>query len=141
MTVATRYAKWIDRHQASIMGSIRDWLARGSQRREFGLLAADDADRILGENGISRSDFIRIVNAPLASDDLLSPTMRSLGLEADEVRAREPAVMRDLERVCAMCSDRRRCNDQLREGRAAVSYRDYCPNASTFGSLMADRQD
>lgn len=44
-----------------------------------------------------------------------------------------------MERVCALCTQKRQCDRDLTEGTAAETYHGYCGNASTLESL--DRAD
>ena len=48
----------------------------------------------------------------------------------------EAAIVRDLERVCSLCNHKRQCARELAAGTAAQHYDDYCPNASTLGTLV-----
>ena len=47
----------------------------------------------------------------------------------------EPLVLRDMERVCAMCNHKRECDRDLDAGTAAEHYEDYCLNAPTIDRL------
>ena len=48
----------------------------------------------------------------------------------------EPMVMRDLERVCALCEQKRRCAHELAAGTTSEHYEDFCPNALTLKTLV-----
>jgi DNA-binding protein YbaB len=61
--------------------------------------------------------------------------MRSLHLDPDAVRRRDPATMRDLEAACSACAERRRCEDAIRAGTAAATYPAFCPNAARIDRL------
>ncbi len=47
-------------------------------------------------------------------------------------------VLRDMERVCALCHHKRECDRDLAAGTSAGHYEGYCLNAPTIGAL--DRQ-
>jgi hypothetical protein len=44
-------------------------------------------------------------------------------------------VLRDLERVCALCHHKRQCDRDLVAGTSAEHYQEYCPNAPTIDGL------
>lgn len=120
-----------------IVAFIKDWLARESLRGSMAELDGHERERILVDCGLSQSEFDRFMETPFVSEDLLSPMMRSAGLHPSELASSEPALMRDLERVCTLCISRKRCRRDLADGRAATTYREFCPNAPTFDDIAA----
>ena len=46
-------------------------------------------------------------------------------------------VLRDMERVCALCPHKRRCNEDLAAGTSPEHYQEYCPNAPTIKRLQS----
>ena len=46
-------------------------------------------------------------------------------------------VLRDMERVCARCPHRRRCDEDLAAGTSPQHYQEYCPNAATIKRLLS----
>jgi hypothetical protein len=44
-------------------------------------------------------------------------------------------VLRDMERVCSLCSHKRQCDRDLATGTAAAHYEEYCGNADTIDGL------
>lgn len=61
--------------------------------------------------------------------------MRSLNIDPDAVRLREPAAMRELEATCLSCTERSRCARELWAGTAPDAYHSYCPNAARLDRL------
>lgn len=61
--------------------------------------------------------------------------MRSLKLDPEAVRRRDPAAMRDLEAACLRCTQRDRCARELRAGTAADAHAEFCPNAGRLDRL------
>jgi hypothetical protein len=61
--------------------------------------------------------------------------MAALGIDPQVLAQREPAAFRDLERVCALCDNKKRCAQELTEGDAAATFETYCPNALTLKAL------
>lgn len=121
----------------AIVASIRNWLDRTNLRRSMAGMDGHDREQVLAECGLSRSDLDRLARMPLFSEDLLSPLMRTIGLDPEEIGATEPALMRDLQRVCMACHNRRRCRRSVKHGHAAALYRTFCPNAPAFDGIAA----
>jgi hypothetical protein len=67
---------------------------------------------------------------------LLSKRMMEFGLLPEVVKKQHPEVSRDLERVCGMCSSKRRC---ARERGPDLALSDYCPNTQTLRALQGER--
>jgi hypothetical protein len=61
--------------------------------------------------------------------------MAALGLDAGEVEATQPAIMRDLQRVCSICSNKRVCEHDLGRSPANAAWSEYCPNAGTLAAI------
>ena len=61
--------------------------------------------------------------------------LAQLGIDQDTSGAHEPLVLRDMERVCALCSHKRQCDRDLAAGTAAAHYEEYCANAPTIDGL------
>ena len=61
--------------------------------------------------------------------------LTALGIDQDDLARTEPLVLRDMERVCALCSQKRRCDRDLAAGTSAAHYQEYCANAPTIDGL------
>jgi hypothetical protein len=46
-------------------------------------------------------------------------------------------VLRDMERVCTLCSHKRRCIEDIAVGTSPEHYLEYCPNAPTIKRLQS----
>ena len=62
-------------------------------------------------------------------------------MSAKDLDHGDPAVMRDLQRSCIMCDDKRRCKFDLINGVITDNFRDYCPNAFTLDALLQAKQE
>jgi hypothetical protein len=58
-----------------------------------------------------------------------------LGIDGCLLARTELPILRDLERVCAMCRYKRQCDHDLAAGTIAAHYREYCLNAPTIEQL------
>jgi hypothetical protein len=66
------------------------------------------------------------------SADLLKRRLQTLGVNAAGV---DPAVMRDLQLLCARCSSKQRCAHELEDKPVAASWPKYCPNEVTIEAI------
>lgn len=115
---------------------IAEWWKR-HERNSYALwnLPDTDVERIARDVGVSARE-LRVLACH--DDDQPLPLMRmmaALQLDAAAVDRRDPATFRDLQRVCAMCEDKKRCGRDLADGDAVIWFEDYCPNASTLKAL------
>jgi hypothetical protein len=72
---------------------------------------------------------------------LLQKLLVALGIDPKDIDHRDPAVVRDLQRSCVMCDEKKRCKFDLANGIAADNFRDYCPNAHTLDALLQEKQE
>jgi hypothetical protein len=69
--------------------------------------------------------------------DLLKSRMMALDLDCQEVARLAPEALHDLQRVCTLCSRRRRCARDLAGTPLDPHWKDYCPNVATLLALDA----
>jgi hypothetical protein len=96
------------------------------------------ARRVLEARGVIQGEFWQLPAAARVSVLLLSHLMRVIGLSPERIRQQRPTVMQDLERVCASCGDRVRCERDLEQGHSRTTYRTFCPNADTLDALRRE---
>jgi hypothetical protein len=63
--------------------------------------------------------------------------MAALDLDPAEVAHAFPVTSHDLQRVCTLCADKRRCMRDLSRNPDDPHWKDYCPNAETLGDFNA----
>jgi hypothetical protein len=113
----------------------RTWRDALVRRSELSGCGEDEVERIAQDIGVSAPELREIERRGPGSADLLPKMMTALELDAGEVAAREPTVMRDLQRVCSMCEEQGRCAYELADGTAKYRYAKFCPNAETLDAL------
>lgn len=97
----------------------------------------DELERVARDAGLSVGDLRALARQKAGSGELLL-RMADIGLDSSEVAAAEPAVFRDLQRVCALCASKGQCDHDLLEGYTDLP--DYCPNRDTLRALVEGRQ-
>ncbi len=70
---------------------------------------------------------------------LLYERMRTLGLTAADVERTAPGLMRDLQRTCSCCADKRVCERELAASPDSPGWTRYCPNAESLTAVKLDK--
>jgi uncharacterized protein YjiS (DUF1127 family) len=118
-----------------LIDTFANWLQQRREMNELRRMDRGDFERIAEDLRISPGDLDALVrHGPHAADEL--PRMlKALGIKEQALARTQPMVLRDMERVCALCDHKTQCNDDLTVGAAAAHYEDYCLNAPTIGPL------
>ena len=125
-----------------LSASLGHWRQKFRKQRElFELQCAGTAEveRIARDLGLSSSELRAMASDP-DRRDLLRERLRRLHLDASELDRCEPAIFRDLQRVCALCAFKGRCARDLAQQEMDPAWEkwwDYCPNSATLSALDA----
>ena len=119
----------------SLIETFADWLKHRRELNEIRQLDRAEFDRIAADLEISSGDLDELVRRGLHAADELPVLLKALGIDEAKLENTHPLVLRDMERVCALCTHKVECDADLISGGAATHYRDYCPNASTIEEL------
>lgn len=124
----------------SILNAIAQWMtkyrnARGL-RKDLMNCSADEVARMARDLKIQPNELAILARKGPDAADLLQKLLVALGVDANALEHDNPAVMRDLQRLCTTCDDKRQCEFDLANGVAACNFRDYCPNAFTLDLLL-----
>jgi uncharacterized protein YjiS (DUF1127 family) len=119
----------------SFIETFAAWLKHRRELSELRQMDRGDFDRIAADLRVSPSDLDELVrHGPHAADEL--PRMlKALGIDEQTLARTQPMVLRDMERVCALCDSKSRCDRDLDAGTAAGHYEEYCLNAPTLDDL------
>src|SRR5438477_12486916 len=96
---------------------------------------AANFDRIAGELRMSSADLEALVRQGPHAADELPKMLHALGIDQADLARTETLVLRDMERVCSLCDQKRRCGHELVTGSAAAHYEELCANAPTSDGL------
>jgi hypothetical protein len=128
----------------ALLNAVARWLSAwtGTQPgiAELNAIGADDMRRIAQDAGVSVSDLRSLAMHGSQDADLLLRRMAILHLDATAVARSEPAVFRDLQRLCTLCQAKGRCARDFGEHAhdpAWPGWQEYCPNAGTLNMLSA----
>jgi hypothetical protein len=107
-------------------------------------VAVEEIDRIgagliAHDVGLCPADLHNLAAKRSDATDLLCVHLAVLGIDQEELARTNPAVLRDLERVCTLCDSKRLCARDLADAPLYRRWREYCPNVLTIDALVAER--
>jgi uncharacterized protein YjiS (DUF1127 family) len=118
-----------------LIDGFANWLKHRRELSELRRMDRGEFDRIADDLRVTPDDLdVLVRQGPHAADEL-PKMLKALGLDEAALARTEPLVLRDMERVCAMCQHKRQCDRDLAAGTAAAHYEDYCLNAPTVNQL------
>jgi len=118
-----------------LIDTFGNWLHHRRELNEIRQMDRTDFNRIAGDLRISSDDLTRLVQQGPHSADELPKLLKALGVDQARLVQTEPLLLRDMERVCSLCSHKRQCDRDLAAGTSAEHYHGYCLNASTIEAL------
>ena len=124
-TTFAAIARWVDRY--------RDML---DPTRQFGSCSPDDVRAMAHDLSLTPDDLVTLTRKGPNAARLLSELLKALGVDPKKLAQQDPAMVRDLQRLCVSCGYKRQCEHDLLEGTSASHYTEYCPNAYTLGLLF-----
>jgi hypothetical protein len=124
----------------AIAGWINKYRNMPGARHELEHCSQEDVMQIAKDLGISVSDLRGLAAKGPRAADTLRKMLLALSVNPQDVSNADPAAMRDLQRVCIVCGQKRRCQHELARGTAAEHFREFCPNAYTLDALFKDKE-
>ena len=112
-----------------------EWLKHRRGLREMREMDAANLGQIASELRMTSADLEALVRQGPHAADELPKMLTALGIDQDALARTEPLVLRDMERVCSLCTHKRQCDRDLIAGTAAAHYEEYCGNAGTIDGL------
>jgi hypothetical protein len=105
---------------------------------ELAAMPPDERLRIAADLGLSSADLSRLTGSHPGPSELLPQRLEQLGLDREYIVRAEPAVYRDLLRMCSSCTAWRRCRRDLARGAVQAGMGSYCLNMATLDALTVD---
>jgi transcriptional regulator with XRE-family HTH domain len=119
----------------TLINTFSEWLKQRRELNELRQLDRSEFDRIASELRVSPTDLNELVRQGPHAADELPKLLGVLGIDAEALERTQPLVLRDMERVCALCQQKAQCDRDLAAGTSAAHYEGYCLNASTIDVL------
>lgn len=128
----------------SIFSAIAQWVARYRDafgiRNELANCSPQEVAGIARDLKIAPGELASLATKGPDAAALLRRLLLALGVDPNELECGDPAVMRDLRRLCITCGYKRQCELDLASGAITDNFRDYCPNAFTLDALLKAKQ-
>jgi transcriptional regulator with XRE-family HTH domain len=118
-----------------LINTFSDWLRHRRELNELRQLNTSEFDRIASELRVSPGDLNELVRQGPHAADELPKLLKVLGIDEEALARSQPLVLRDMERVCALCAQKAECDRDLAAGTSAEHYQGYCLNAPTIELL------
>jgi hypothetical protein len=117
----------------TLLSRVRDWWRR---HNELSGLDPKELQKVAGELGMSTGTLEDLVARGPDAAAQLYERLDALGLSETDVERAAQGVLRDLQRMCACCDEKGRCEKDLRTDPDGAGWKDYCPNAVTLDALV-----
>ena len=118
-----------------LINTFGDWLKHRRELNEIRQMDRSDFDRIAGDLRVSPNDLDELVRKGPHAADELPMLLKALGIDEAGLARTQPLVLRDMERVCALCHSKGQCDRDLAAGTSVEHYEGYCLNAPTIELL------
>ena len=123
-----------------VLGAIADCVnkyrnAFGVQN-QLGLCGPDEVMLMAKDLGVTPGQFRELAGKGPDAADQLQKMLVALHVDPKKLAHADPITMRDLQRLCITCSNKKRCEHELANGTAADHFREFCPNAVTLDTLF-----
>jgi hypothetical protein len=123
-----------------ILGAIAQLVTRNRRtleaRAEFQQCGPEEVARIAHDLNLTPNELTILASKRLDSAAFLDGLLAAIGVDRNKQPFNEPALIRDMQRLCVVCDHKRRCGQELDAGTAAGHYRSYCPNAYTLDYMI-----
>ncbi len=119
----------------ALINVFSDWLKHRRELSEIRQLNTLEFDRIASDLRVSPHDLNELVRQGPHAADELPKLLKMLGIDQAALARTQPLVLRDMERVCALCASKAQCDRDLVAGTSAEHYEGYCLNAPTIELL------
>ena len=123
-------------------GLLRNWRKWGRNPAtvaELSRLDAADVEGVARDVGLTSADLRTLAGKWPDSAELLSQRIAGLHIDERKLCDEKPKVLRDMQRTCALCVEKRQCEHDLDRQVKDLNWEKYCPNTTTIRSLLAER--
>jgi len=127
-----------------MLNSIAGWVNRYREvlgrTNDLGQCSRDEVMQIAKDLGVSANELRELVAKGPHAADLVQKMLVALNVDPKAIANSNPQVMRDLQRLCINCEDKKRCASELKNRTAAENYHEFCPNALTLDTLFEQQK-
>ncbi|WP_378942479.1 hypothetical protein [Mesorhizobium sp. ANAO-SY3R2] len=119
----------------SAVSTFQDWRRRRAAVNEIAALDRKEAEKVLGECGLTQAEFTEAMRHTFASSILLPEAMQSVGVDPVAFEKANAEWNQDLRRTCMLCARRSHCSNLLASSEFANRYHSFCPNSASFDEM------
>jgi hypothetical protein len=125
-----------NRASATFFGWVRQRSQARRRRNGFAYCDSYEIERIAKDVGLTTMELSRLAQFGPNAARLLLDRMAAQNLDVETISKIDPSTMRDLQRLCSICSTKKRCQRDLRYNRADPVWQQYCLNSGTIAVLQ-----
>jgi hypothetical protein len=124
----------------SLLESASRWMRNALDKHggEAALMDREEVARIAGDLNLSVSELRTLCERDGGTPKRLQQRLSQLHLDSNEIKREHPGVLRDLEKVCALCTSEARCSRDFEQHAAPTAWTQYCPNSTTLEDLQQE---
>jgi adenylate cyclase len=126
-----------------VLGAIANWVNKFRNtiglNNEFGQCGPDEVMQAAKDLGVTPNQLRELVSKGPGAADLLQKMLVALHVDPEALADTDPLIMRELQRLCITCGDKKRCEHEFANGTAANHFREFCPNALTLETLISQK--
>jgi len=123
----------------ALIQAVRKYRQRRKSQDELLLCSVAEISAIARDLRLSPDELMRLVTEKTETAVGLHELLLALGIEAKSLELENPAVMRELQRLCLTCRNKPKCAYHLEQGTAIEQYRNFCPNSYSLEDLTSTR--
>jgi hypothetical protein len=125
----------------SLLDSASRWIRNTLAKHADEVALHDSAEqaRIASDLNLSVSELQTLCARDGRTTKQLQKRMSQFHLDKDEIKRVHPAVVRDLEKVCALCESDAKCSRDFNRGNDRAVVSEYCPNTPTLLELQQEQ--
>ncbi len=124
----------------AVAGWINKYREASGLHDEFGHCSPEDVRQIAKDLGVSVSELRKLATKGPGAAELMEKMLIALRVNPHALVKTNSAVMRDLQRLCVVCTQKGRCEHELAKGTASEHFREFCPNAFTLDALLKQKK-
>lgn len=119
----------------AIAGVLIRSVHRYRAERELRNIGANEASAIARDLGVAPGELRSLAKQGSGFPERLKKMFALLRVDGCAFQQTNPILLRDMQKVCTFCRNKRRCGRELRAGSAAEHFPDYCPNSANFDAV------
>jgi len=127
----------------TVLNGIADWVSKYRDKVGFNnqleKCGSDEVIRVAKDLGVPLRDLYELARNGSGSTELLQKMLVALHVDPEDFANTDQKIMRDLQRLCFTCSEKKRCKHELAVGKAGERFREFCPNAFTLDALFCQK--